>query len=208
MDTPTPSPRYIAFAGQRRIASGSPAEVAVAAKRLGDGQDLLVFDAVTSAPVELDLRGSEEEVLARLEPAAPANPNPAKPGPAKPGPAKQGPGRPKLGVVSREISLLPRHWDWLNAQPGGASATLRRLVDEARRGSQGKDRLRRSQEAAFRFMTVMGGDLPHYEEATRAFYARDYDRFAALIAGWPEDIRSHVEALVGAVIAAEREAEA
>ena len=108
MDTPTPSPRYIAFAGQRRIACGSPAEVAVAVKRHGETQGVLVFDAVTSAPVELDLRGTEAEVLARLEPAVPAHPDPAhpdptkpdptKPDPANPGPAKQGPGRPKLAL--------------------------------------------------------------------------------------------------------------
>ncbi|MFY0534142.1 DUF2239 family protein [Nannocystis pusilla] len=47
-------------------------------------------------------------------------------------PARTGPGRPKLGVVSREVSLLPRHWEWLERQPSGSR---RRCADSSRRRS-------------------------------------------------------------------------
>jgi hypothetical protein len=108
-------------------------------------------------------------------------------------PARVGPGRPKLGVVSREISLLPRHWEWLESQPSGASAAIRRLVDQARNGAGDADRRRR--EAAGRFLTAMAGNLPGYEEATRALWAGDQARFAALMDGWPADVRAYAEQL-------------
>jgi len=182
----TPDSTCTAFQGARRIASGPLAEVALAAKRAADrGDAVLVFDDATSRPVELDLRGSEAEVLARL----PASAEPDTP---------RGPGRPKLGVVAREVTLLPRHWDWLAGQPGGASVTLRRLVEEARRAGEGRDRLRQAQEAAYRFMAAMAGDRPGFEEAARALFAPDRDRFAALTEGWPADIRDHARRLAAA----------
>ena len=101
-------------------------------------------------------------------------------------------GRPKLGVVSREVSLLPRHWQWLEGQRGGASAALRRLVDEARKVNLESDWKRKRAEAADKFMYVMAGDLPGYEEATRALYAHDTTRLASQIAGWPEAVQSHI----------------
>ncbi len=106
------------------------------------------------------------------------------------------PGRPKLGVIAREVTLLPGQWDWLDEQPGGASAALRRLVYEAKRSSQGKDRARRSQEAVYRFMTTMAGNFPGFEEALRAFYRRDHQRFGSLVERWPKDVRRHVKKLV------------
>jgi hypothetical protein len=112
-----------------------------------------------------------------------------------PAPAGPGPGRPKLGVVSREISLLPRHWEWLQQQPNGASAALRRLVDQARNSPA--DQERRAQEAAGRFLSAVAGNLPGYEEATRALYAGDRERMASLIAEWPADLREYATRLLG-----------
>ena len=91
--------------------------------------------------------------------------------------APRGPGRPKLGVVAREITLLPRHWDWLAQQKGGASVAIRKLVDEARRVNEDGDRIRLAQEAAYRFMSAMAGNRPHYEEAIRALFAADSASF-------------------------------
>lgn len=113
----------------------------------------------------------------------------------EPVPAGPGPGRPKLGVVSREISLLPRHWDWLQQQPNGASAALRRLVDQARNSPA--DQERRAREAAGRFLSAVAGNLPGYEEATRALYAGDRDRLASLMAEWPVDVREYAARLLG-----------
>jgi uncharacterized protein len=185
---------YIAFEGDRCIASGDLREVARAAKRVLDRSEtaVAVFDGSTSAPVELDLRGSLGQVLARLPqhsgaPAATADDDAP--------PAPRGPGRPKLGVVAREITLLPRHWDWLAQQPGGASVAIRKLVEQARRSGEDKDRIRTAQEAAYRFMSVMAGNRPHYEDAIRALFAPDPARFEKLIADWPADIRAHAAKL-------------
>lgn len=178
-----------AFKGARCIATGELAEVALKAKTAVDsGEQVLIFDDNTSQSIEVDFRGSAEEVLQRLAqvdglPAAAASDAP------------RGPGRPKLGVVAREITLLPRHWDWLNAQPGGASVALRKLVEEARRTNEGKDRVRQSQEAAYRFMSVMAGNRPGFEEATRALFAGNRDRFDQLIEPWPKDVRHHARKL-------------
>jgi hypothetical protein len=183
-----------AFAGTNRIASGSRADVALAAfdAQTSDHRGtLLVFDDQTSRLVEFDLRGTRKDVAARY--AEPARGVAA----AKKGASSttRGRGRPKLGVVSREVTLLPRHWAWLSVQRGGASATLRRLVDEARRQSGGLDDVRRSQDTAFRFMNAMAGDHPGFEEATRALYAGDPTRFDAETDGWPSDVRDYARQL-------------
>jgi hypothetical protein len=176
-----------AFKGPRCIAAGELADVALKAKTAVDkGEQVLIFDDTTSESIEVDFRGSAEDVLRRL---AQTEGNQATPD----GP--RGPGRPKLGVVAREITLLPRHWDWLNAQPGGASVALRKLVEEARRANGGKDRVRQSQEAAYRFMSIMAGNRPGFEEATRALFAGHRDRFDQLIAPWPKDVRHHARKL-------------
>jgi len=178
---------YLAFAGDRRIGSGSLHDVARAAREARDRDAaILVFDSGTSALVDLDLRGSVDEVLARIPPArtSAAEEDSAISAP-------RGPGRPKLGVVAREITLLPRHWDWLAQQKGGASVAIRKLVDEARRVNEDADRIRLAQEAAYRFMSTMAGNRPHFEEATRALFAPDPRRFEKLIAEWPADIRDH-----------------
>ena len=172
---------FIAFLGHRLLARGSAAAIARAAHAVqGASPPLLVFDAATSAPIDLDLRGAADEAAARAEKTfAPERP--------------RGPGRPKLGVEAREVTLLPRHWDWLRAQPGGASVALRKLVEAASRDP--RQEARRAQEAAYKFIHAIGGDLPGFEEATRALFARDGAAFAARIAGWPDDIRTHATAL-------------
>jgi len=100
-------------------------------------------------------------------------------------------GRPKLGVISREVTLLPRHWEWLAAQPGGASVALRKLVESARLSNTDRDSRRKAQERAYHFMLALGGDLPGYEEATRALFADDTEALKTHIAGWPDDVRTH-----------------
>ena len=177
---------FTAFAGKRRLATGSAGEVALAVKRAESRPDepVIIFDDATGRPVDFDLRGEDRDVLARLTPP------PDEPAPYPSGP--RGRGRPKLGVVAREVTLLPRHWEWLNAQAGGASVTLRKLVDEARRASGDKDRERQARDAAYHFMSAMAGDFAHFEEASRALFADDRRRFAALIADWPADIRDHL----------------
>jgi uncharacterized protein len=181
----------IGFNGTRRIAAGDLRTVARAAKQLlerrGDAA-ILVFDGRTSEPIDIDFRGSVDDVLARLPEAATASAE-------TPLPAPRGPGRPKLGVVAREITLLPRHWDWLAQQSGGASVAIRKLVDEARRASEDKDGVRQAQEAAYRFMSAMAGNAPHYEDAIRALFANDAVGFKKLIAEWPTDVRDHASTL-------------
>jgi hypothetical protein len=190
---PAADAAYIAFEGERRIASGSLREVARAAREALDQRgdaSILFFDVKTSAPVEIDLRGSVVDVLARLPPAEipPADEEAAVVAP-------RGPGRPKLGVVAREVTLLPRHWNWLTQQKGGASVAIRKLVDEARRVNESTDRARLAQEAAYRFMSVMAGNRPHYEDAIRALFANDPRRFERLIAEWPAEVREHATRL-------------
>jgi hypothetical protein len=180
---------YTAFRGQRLLASGTLAEIARAIRRAehDDARPVVIFSDASGRPIDLDLRGTDEEVLARLPTAVPG-PTEEDAAPAEP----RGRGRPKLGVVAREITLLPRHWDWLNAQPGGASVALRKLVDEARRSKGDLDRARAARDAAYHFMSVMAGNLRGFEEASRALFADDRRRMAGLIAGWPDDIRDHV----------------
>ncbi len=170
-----------AFEDGRWLAAGPAATVALAVKRaVEQGASPLVFDDRSGRQIDVDLRGSDAEVAARLEP------------PARPA------GRPKLGVVAREVTLLPRHWDWLAAQPGGASVALRKLVEAARNAGAGGERRRLAQEAADRFMAAMLGDAPGYEDASRALYAGDADRFRALSEDWPVDLRDYARRLAGA----------
>ena len=184
---------YTAFAGIRRIASGDLASVAAETKAAldqGESASVLILDDETCRVAEVDFRGTVEDVVARLrEPAD------------KPEP--RGPGRPKLGVVAREVTLLPRHWEWLNAQPGGASVALRRLVEEARRSNESKDRVRQARETLYRFMSMLAGDEAGFEEASRALFAGDRTLFMALIRLWPKDLRAHAEKLAGAAFSEE-----
>ncbi len=177
---------FTAFEGQRRLITGTLAEVALAVKRSHPSGPIVIFDNATGRSLDLDLRGSDDEIVARL-PVAPA---PVEPEAQANEP--RGRGRPKLGVVAREVTLLPRHWEWLNTRPGGASVALRKLVDEARRANGDRDRQRAARDAAYHFMSTMAGNFSHFEEASRALFADDERRFTGLIADWPPDIRDHI----------------
>ncbi|MEO6825414.1 MAG: DUF2239 family protein [Nitrosospira sp.] len=186
---------YIAFAGNKRIAHGSLSDVARGVKRVVDqypSPAVSVFDADSSEPVELDLRGTLEEVLSRL----PLEPAEEEDGVSVSGAGvhpRRTPGRPRLGVTAREVTLLPRHWEWLAGQPGGTSVALRKLVEHARRSAESEDRIRQLRESAYRFMLAMAGNEPGFEEAARALFAVRAERFDTAIAGWPADIREHTK---------------
>ncbi|QDM14816.1 DUF2239 family protein [Tardiphaga sp. vice352] len=190
----TTSSQFSAFAGDRLLASGSLAEVAIAVKMASGTAStapVLIFDDASGRAIDLDLRGSHRDIVARLPP-------PVQPA-APTAPEARGRGRPKLGVVAREVTLLPRHWDWLNARPGGASVALRKLVDDARRATADADRMRAARDAAYHFMSAMAGDRPGFEEASRALFAGNVARLQDLTAAWPTDIRSHLLRLLSAV---------
>ncbi len=183
----SPSLRCTAFSGPQRIASGELRHVAMKAKQAFDlhpERPVLVFDDADARTVEVPLELPAADLLRLL-----AQPQLATNADAAPAPRK--PGRPKLGVVAREITLLPRHWDWLAAQPGGASVALRRLVEDARKVSSPDDRRRAAQEATFRFMQAMAGDAPGFEDEARALFAGDVARFEEQVARWTDDVRDH-----------------
>lgn len=193
---------HTAFAGHRLLARGALAEVALAVKQAqaGHANDhgaILVFDDQTGKQVDLDLRGADADIRKRYQPSPEAAPKQAD-GTDGVDAAPRGRGRPKLGVVPREVTLLPRHWDWLAAQPGGASVALRKLVEQARRDNEARDQQRQRQEAAYHFMSSMAGNLPGFEEATRALYADDRAGFARQVAAWPQDVRDYAMALAWA----------
>ena len=193
-----------AFAGTQRLAGGPVRDVARAVKTHLDAHpesQVLVFDNTSAHPVEFDLRGTVEDVVARIDQAAPSAAEPAE-SENRP----RGPGRPKLGVIAREVTLLPRHWDWLAAQPGGASVTLRKLVEQARRAAEGADRRRTAQEAAYRFMSAMAGNAAGFEEATRALFAADAAAFESLTHTWPADVRDFARELASRAFNPQQEA--
>jgi len=200
--------RGIAFVGSRCIATGELAAVVLKAKEVidsGEAKPVLIFDELTSELVEVDFRGSAEDVLARL--GAPPNEERPRDLSSYPPETPRGPGRPRLGVIGREVTLLQRHWDWLNTQPGGASVTLRKLVEAAKRAYAGKDRARLAQESTYRFMVVMAGNLPGFEEATRVLFAKSANRlkqFQQRMEAWPKDIRAHATRLMRNTITLEK----
>ncbi len=175
------APQYTAFVGVKLLKSGPLDQVLRAAKPPFDsdsGAPILIFEDATGKQVDFDLRGTVPEVLARAVP-----------------PLRTGPGRPKLGVIAREVSLLPRHWEWLEQQPNGASAAIRRLVDDARKANPEEERVRCAITAVNRVLFAMAGNLPGYEEATRALFSRNRERFEELIGEWPADIAGHARRL-------------
>ena len=199
------------FQSGRCLASGRLSEVALPMKAALDASarslqapPVLLLDDTTAEVIDLDWRGTPKEVLARLKAMLATTPDPAtagvsdEPDNAAPAPGAapaRGPGRPKLGVVAREVTLLPRHWDWLAAQPGGASVALRKLVEVARRDSETRDRVRHASAVAYRFMSTIAGHEAGFEEASRALFAGDQAGFDVLIAGWPVDVQHHLKRL-------------
>jgi hypothetical protein len=185
MPSDTPPINLIVFAAFKRIAQGSTADVLAQLRERKDDTPYLVFDEQTGESLDFDVHNRAGIVPHAASTEAHDD-------------APRGVGRPKLGVVAREVTLLPRHWDWLNRQPGGASVALRRLVQEASRVNADRDAVRASREAAYRFMTAIAGSLPGFEEATRALFAGERNRFEALIDGWPADLRTHLQKLSAA----------
>jgi hypothetical protein len=162
---------HSAFLEGRQLASGTREALTrlIVERHPDELQSILVFEDGTGRLADLDYTGD----------AAPATP--------------RGVGRPKLGVQAREVTLLPRHWEWLARQPGGASAALRRLVEAARAVGRTE---RERQDAAYRFMQAACGDRPGYEEALRALYRGDREGLEAAIAGWPDDVRAYIARLL------------
>lgn len=181
-----PSPSCTAFLGTTRVAFGAYPLVAesLSALQLEQGGGLLVFDDATGQLVD-------HPWPIGYVPAQPSAPPAEAEVQAAPAPATVG--RPRLGVVAREVTLLPRHWEWLAQQRGGASAALRRLVEDARKTYAEQDLQRQAKERAYRFMSAIAGGLPGFEEASRALFAHDAGAFAERIQAWPEDVRTHLE---------------
>lgn len=196
-------PSFTSFHGHQRLASGSLAVNALAVRQALPTAvaPVLVFDDRTGRSIDLDLRGSDAELQVRMDAQAQAMVQSAA---GSVGAdidsdaaetAPRGRGRPKLGVVAREVTLLPRHWDWLASQPGGASVALRKLVEAARKTGYAAEQQRLARERAYQLMQALAGDLPGFEEATRALFAGDSQRLRALLTDWPADVGRYVLAL-------------
>ncbi|MEO2218548.1 DUF2239 family protein [Chromobacterium vaccinii] len=197
MNPATDFPPYAVFDGHRKIASGPLASVALAVKQAmenGSVEPVLIFDNTTGRTIDIDLRGTADEITARHAQTAVPDSTDGSGGKSEHS-EPRGRGRPKLGVVAREVTLLPRHWDWLSAQPGGASVALRKLVEDARRVNAQRENRRVAQERAYHFISAIAGDLPGFEEASRALFADDHLRFSELTKKWPADVRDHAIAL-------------
>ncbi len=180
------SNKLSAFAGHNKVASGDLPSIAINLKAIVDQDPLaqiLIFDDASGAQVDLNLHGTLEEVLLRLPRPGVETPTPRD--------TPRTAGRPRLGVVAREVTLLPRHWEWLAGQPGGASVALRKLVEHAQRDNKEADQQRLARDAAYRFISAMAGDQAGFEEACRALFAANREQFAACIANWPDDVQQH-----------------
>ncbi|HOZ04370.1 MAG TPA: DUF2239 family protein [Arenimonas sp.] len=194
MDTPALAP-FTLFVGHTKVASGRLDQLALSAKRAIEGSSdapVLIFDNQSGRNIDIDIRGSDKAVLARLTPpvqdASGSEPDSGNE-------EQRGRGRPKLGVVPREVTLLPRHWEWLASQAGGASVVLRRLVEQARKTESDSAMQKKSQERGYHFLLAIAGDMPGFEEATRALFKNDRQSFENLISSWPADIKDHATQL-------------
>ncbi len=182
---------FSAFDGHQLLFKGAFSEVVLKIKkRIGkdSNSSILIFSDATGKTMDFNFQGTEKDILKRLEVFVTEKSQPL-----------EGPGRPRLGVVSREISLLPRHWEWLASQPGGASATLRKFVDAEMRKSSDGPSVQQAQERAYKFMNVMAGDLEGYEDALRALYRKDKKQFTASIKNWAPDVKTYVVELASPV---------
>ena len=183
-------PNFTVFEGNQCVGSGPLAEVAATGKRLVDSgtkTQILIFNDTTGERVDLNFQCAMAELLRQVSLISGPLPSTNRPAGEKP----KRPGRPKLGVVSKEVTLLPRHWEWLGRQPGGASVALRKLVEKARHDNRDQDRLREAREAVYHFLTAMAGDLPGYEAALRALFRGDEKKFSQTTEAWPRDIRAY-----------------
>ncbi|MBI1333637.1 MAG: DUF2239 family protein [Armatimonadetes bacterium] len=162
--------RYTAFEGTNIIAEGTRREVHEML-RLEGKDSAIIFEDWTGKQIDFDLAQPYQDAQDEIKPV--------------------GPGRPKLGVKAREVTLLPRHWDWLDGQRGGASAHLRQLVEKAMKQNPGRERVKQSQDACCRFLSAVAGNLPNFEEATRALYRKDRDKFSEEMGEWPESVRGY-----------------
>ena len=199
-------PTCTAFIETHKLASGPLPDVAGKAKKVVDAidtVDVVIFDDATSAPVDVDYRGTVDDVVQRHEPAEELEKNAV---PAAQLKARRQRGRPKLGVVAREVTLLPRHWDWLRSQPGGASVTLRELVDAAERAGDEEQQRRKARDTAYNFISAMAQSASDFETAARALYAGDKQRFIESSASWPDDVRDHARELAEKAFTAPPEA--
>jgi uncharacterized protein len=200
MTSTASGPTWVAFEHHQKTAAGlPPAVIAAVQQRLASEPHAMpvVLDAVSSERIELDWRAPLDTLLSLLP-----KPAPLATDSETTDEAPRGPGRPKLGVTAREVTLLPRHWEWLARQPGGASVALRKLVQSAMKDGSESDAKRRATDAAYRFMSIVGGDLSHYEEVSRALFAGDLVRLRALVSDWPADVSEHLLALTARIDAA------
>jgi uncharacterized protein len=183
------------FVGHTRVASGRLDQLALSAKRAIEapsGDPVLIFDNQSGRNIDIDIRGSDKQVLARLQAASPTPISKAEnTDDTETGNEQRGRGRPKLGVVPREVTLLPRHWEWLATQTGGASVALRKLVEQAKKAGSESSMIKQAQERAYYFLQAIAGDMPGFEEATRALFKNERGQFENLISTWPIDIKDH-----------------
>ena len=213
MPTADPSPHnsvYTAFSHGRRVAHGRYDDIAralaaaVAAAQADMPAPWLVFDDATGAPIDTPpLPQDAARLKAGRAGRAAISAAQALAKADECSPAPRAAGRPRLGVVAREVTLLPRHWEWLSVQPGGASAALRRLIDKARKDNKSADSRRAASERSYKFMSAIAGDQPQFEEAARALFAGDAVRFAGHVADWPPDVRTYLMQLAGAAFLAD-----
>ncbi len=213
MPTADPSPHnsvYTAFSHGRRVAHGRYDDIAralaaaVAAAQADMPAPWLVFDDATGAPIDTPpLPQDAARLKAGRAGRAAISAAQALAKADECSPAPRAAGRPRLGVVAREVTLLPRHWEWLSVQPGGASAALRRLIDKARKDNKSADSRRAASERSYKFMSAIAGDRPQFEEAARALFAGDAVRFAGHVADWPPDVREYLMQLAEAAFLAD-----
>ena len=198
---------YTAFSRGRRVAHGSYGDIsrAIAAAVADAPTPWLVFDDATGAPIDTPPLPQDAARLKGARAARSGAPAPAfaDADADEPACAPRAAGRPRLGVVAREVTLLPRHWEWLSVQPGGASAALRRLIDKARKDNKSADSRRAAGERSYKFMSAIAGDQPQFEDAARALFAGDAVRFAGHVADWPPDVREYLMQLAEAAFLAD-----
>lgn len=168
---------YTAFVGNTRLITDSLLNVALAIKnQQHDSAPILIFEDQTGKQIDVNITGSESDIqqrYAELETVKKV-------------------GRPKLGVISREITLQQKHWDWLDLQNSSASAVIRKLIDQELNNAQSESNIMMTKQTTDRFMSAMLGNMPNYEEATRALYQGNKEGFLELIQDYPNDLKEYL----------------